>query len=248
VAGTARKTKAKSKTKVKAAPAAKHDPKRLLRLFDELPDDLRGRALAHSSWVKHRADSYGRLAFLGDSVLGLAIAEHLFNRFPRSDIGRLTKVHGQAVSGRACADVADELGLPALLAAAVPAHVEGGIDVDALLASERALSSVCEAVIGACYLHHGYEPTAAATVSAFAEQMEIASDQMLDFKSALQEALARDGSRVTYAVAKEVGPPHARVFRITAKVNGAVIGRGEGRSKKAAEQAAAAEALERLAR
>ncbi len=140
--------------------------------------------------MKHRADSYGRLAFLGDSVLGLAIAEHLFNRFPRSDIGRLTKVHGQAVSGRACADVADELGLPGMLQAAVPEHVDGGIDVDALLACERALSSVCEAVIGACYLHHGYEATAAATVAAFAEQMDIASEQLLDFKSALQEALA----------------------------------------------------------
>ena len=63
-------------------------------------------ALTHSSWVEHRADSYGRLAFLGDSVLGLAIAEHLFRRYPRADIGRLTKMHGQAVSGRACAEVA----------------------------------------------------------------------------------------------------------------------------------------------
>jgi ribonuclease III len=237
-----------AKTSPKPVPRAEHDPGLLLGLFETLPEELRGRALAHSSWVKHRADSYGRLAFLGDSVLGLAIAEHLFNRYPRSDIGRLTKVHGQAVSGRACADVADELGLPKLLADAVPGHVEGGIDVDALLASERALSSVCEAVIGACYLHHGFEATAAATVAAFAEQMEIASEQLLDFKSALQEALARDGSRVTYAVANEAGPPHARVFDVTAKVNGAVIGKGAGRSKKAAEQAAAAEALERLAR
>ncbi len=237
-----------AKTSPQPVPKPEHDPRQLLDLFNALPEELRGRALAHSSWVRHRADSYGRLAFLGDSVLGLAIAEHLFNRFPRSDIGRLTKVHGQAVSGRACADVADELGLPQMLETAVPPHVDGGIDVEALLASERALSSVCEAVIGACYLHHGYEATADATVAAFAEQMDIASEQLLDFKSALQEALARDGSRVTYAVAREAGPPHARVFEVTAKVNGAVIGQGEGRSKKAAEQAAAAEALERLAR
>src|SRR5437016_82059 len=73
--------------------------------------ELRGRALTHSSWVEHRADSYGRLAFLGDSVLGLAIAEHLFRRFSRADIGRLSKVHGQAVSGRACAEVALALGV-----------------------------------------------------------------------------------------------------------------------------------------
>ena len=100
-------------------------------------------------------------------MLGLAVGEHLFRRFPRADIGRLTKVHGQAVSGRACAEVADELGLPAMLREFAPETQEGGIDVDALLACERALASVCEAVIGACYLHHGFEATAEATVAAF---------------------------------------------------------------------------------
>jgi ribonuclease-3 len=217
----------------------------LRELFDSLPDDLRRQALTHSSWTGHRADSYGRLAFLGDSVLGLAVAEHLFNRFPRADIGRLTKIHGQAVSGRACAEVAGDLGLPELIREVAPANVEGGIDVAALEASERALSSLCEAAIGACYVHHGYEPTAAATVEAFGGQIEIADDQLLDFKSALQELLARDGARVTYAVTGEAGPPHDRRFEVDATVDGKVIGRGAGRSKKAAEQAAAAEALER---
>jgi ribonuclease III len=232
------------RTKPEPAPG----PGALAGLFDELPEDLRGQALAHSSWVKHRADSYGRLAFLGDGVLGLAIGEHLFSVYSRADIGRLTKVHGQAVSGRACAQVADELGIPDRLREAAPENVEGGIDVDSLLASERALSSICEAVIGACYLHHGFEKTAAATVAAFAEQLEIASDRILDFKSALQEALARDGSRVTYAVTHEAGPPHDRRFEVAATVDGEVIGQGDGRSKKAAEQAAASEALERLNR
>ena len=72
-------------------------------------------------------------------MLGLAVAEHLFSRFPRADIGRLTKVHGQAVSGRACAEVAGELGLPEMLPRPRPSAVEGGIDVEALLASERAM-------------------------------------------------------------------------------------------------------------
>jgi ribonuclease III len=235
------------RTKPDAGPLAP-GPDALARLFDDLPAKLRGQALAHSSWVKHRADSYGRLAFLGDSVLGLAVAEHLFNLYPRADIGRLTKVHGQAVSGRACAEVAVALGLPEELRGAAPADLEGGIDADSLLASERALASVCEAVIGACYLHHGFEATAAATVAAFAEQVEIASDRLLDFKSALQEALARDGARVTYAVTHEAGPPHDRRFEVAATVDGEVIGQGDGRSKKAAEQAAASEALERLSR
>jgi ribonuclease-3 len=220
----------------------------LSQLISELPDELRLQAVMHSSWTGHRADSYGRLAFLGDGVLGLAVAEHLFRRFPRSDIGRLTKVHGQAVSGRACAEVARELGLPEMLTEAAPEFPDGGIDVESLLESERAMASVCEAVIGACYLHHGFRPASEATVAAFADQIELAQETMLDFKSALQEQLAREGARVTYEVTREAGPPHDRRFEVAARIDAEVIGMGEGRSKKAAEQAAAAEALERLKR
>jgi ribonuclease-3 len=224
-------------------------PPGLASLIDALPEELRATAFQHSSWVEHRTDSYGRLAFLGDSVLGLAVAEHLFRRNPRADIGRLTKVHGQAVSGRACAAVAVELDLPQRLhEASTAAAVEGGIDVDALLASERALASVCEAVIGACYLHHGFAKTSEATISSFAEQIEIAAETLLDYKSALQERLARDGARVTYDVTGEAGPPHDRRFEVDARVDGELIGRGAGRSKKAAEQEAAAMALEELDR
>ncbi|MDX6581562.1 MAG: ribonuclease [Solirubrobacterales bacterium] len=219
-------------------------PAPLRELLNGLPLTLRRQALTHSSWVDHRADSYGRLAFLGDSVLGLAIAEHLFITFPRADIGRLTKMHGQAVSGRACAEVALELGVPELLDVAAPDRLEGGIEVESLLASERALASVCEAVIGACYLHHGFDVTAEATVAAFAEELELASERLLDFKSALQERLAREGARVRYDVTGESGPPHDRVFEVSASVNGEVVGSGTGRSKKAAEQAAAEQAMQ----
>jgi ribonuclease III len=218
----------------------------LRELLDSLPLTLRRQALTHSSWVDHRADAYGRLAFLGDGVLGLAIAQHLFSRHPRADIGRLTKMHGQAVSGRACAQVAIALGVPAMLADVAPEDLEGGIEVDALLGSERALASVCEAVIGACYLHHGFDATATATVAAFADEIEVATEQLLDFKSALQERLARDGARVRYEVTSETGPPHDRVFEVAASVEGEVIGRGTGRSKKAAQQAAAEQALDSL--
>jgi ribonuclease III len=221
-------------------------PAALRELLDKLPVTLRRQALTHSSWVDHRADSYGRLAFLGDSVLGLAIAEHLFSRYPRADIGRLTKMHGQAVSGRACAKVALELGVPELLRDTAPTRLEGGIEVDALLASERALASVCEAVIGACYLHHGYEATARAPVAAFAHQVDLASETLLDFKSALQERIARDGGRVRYEVVAEDGPPHDRRYDVEATIGGEVVGTGSGRSKKAAEQAAAERALEKL--
>ncbi|MCD6015828.1 MAG: ribonuclease [Solirubrobacterales bacterium] len=230
----------------RARRAPSSGPDALRALLDELPLTLRRQGLTHSSWVEHRADSYGRLAFLGDSVLGLAIAEHLFRRFPRADIGRLTKMHGQAVSGRACAAVAIALGVPALLRDASPQRLEGGIEVASLIASERALASVCEAVIGACYLHHGFETTAAATVAAFTGQLEIASERLLDFKSALQERLARHGARVRYEVTGESGPPHDRVFEVTASVDREIVGQGSGRSKKAAEQAAAEQALDGL--
>ena len=223
-------------------------PEALRRLLDDLPASLRAQALTHSSWVTQRSDSYGRLAFLGDSVLGLSIAEHLFRRYPEADIGRLTKMHGQAVSGRACAEVASALGVPELLRVVAPQVLEGGIEVESLLESERALASVCEAVIGACYMHHGFEVTASATVAAFATEIEIASERLLDFKSALQERLARNGVRVSYEVTGESGPPHDRVFEVAASVNGEVVGTGVGRSKKAAEQAAAEEALEALRR
>jgi ribonuclease III len=178
-------------------------------------------------------------------VLGVAIAEELFRRFPRSDIGHLTKVHGHAVSGRACVQVGVALGLPDRLRAAAPPGGEG-ISAEELISSERAMASATEAMIGACYLAHGYERTAAATVSAFEGQIALASETLLDFKSALQEELARRGSTVGYRVTRETGPPHDRWFEVVAAVADEVMGRGSGRSKKDAEQAAAAEALERL--
>jgi ribonuclease III len=219
----------------------------LAELFEGTPEELRRRALTHSSWTERRSDAYGRLAFLGDSVLGLVVASELFTEHPDADIGELTKILNQAVSGRACAEVARGLGLPDLLRAEEP---EGGtgLPVETLLGSERTMASVCEAVIGACYLVHGFEATAVAVTDAFAEEIEGATSQRLDFKSELQERLARDGSTVSYAVVNEAGPPHDRRFEIRATVAGEEVGTGSGRSKKEAEQAAAKRALEDLKR
>jgi ribonuclease III len=217
----------------------------LAELFADTPEELRRQALSHSSWVEARTASYGRLAFLGDSVLGLSVATLLFDEHPDADIGELTKILNQAVSGRACAEVARELGLPEMLAERAPKEGEG-LPVETLLASERTLASVCEAVIGACYLAHGFERSSEAVVEAFNEQVEQATRERLDFKSELQERLARDGETVNYEVANEVGPPHDRRFEIRATVDGDEIGSGSGRSKKEAEQAAAQRALEKL--
>ena len=219
----------------------------LAELFADTPEELRRRALSHSSWVGKRTDSYGRLAFLGDSVLGLSVAALLFEQHPDADIGELTKILNQAVSGRACAAVARELQLPEMLAERAP-DGDDGLPVETLLASERTLASVCEAVIGACHLAHGFERTSAAVIEAFGAEIEQATRERLDFKSELQERLARDGSAVMYEVASEEGPPHDRRFEIRATVDGDEIGLGSGRSKKAAEQAAARQALENLRR
>lgn len=219
----------------------------LAELFADSPEELRRQALSHSSWVDRRTESYGRLAFLGDSVLGLSVAGLLFEGHPDADIGELTKILNQAVSGRACAVVARRLGLPQMLSDEAP-DAGDGLPVDTLLASERTLASVCEAVIGACYIGHGFERTSTAVIEAFAEEIEQATRERMDFKSELQERLARNGDTVDYEVASEDGPPHDRRFKIRAIVAGDELGVGSGRSKKQAEQAAARRALEQLRR
>jgi ribonuclease-3 len=196
--------------------------------------------------VPRRSDSYERLAFLGDSVLGLAVTTHLFPRLEaeRYGAGRLTKIRAQAVSGRSCRAVAERLGLPEALRAAAPQEL-AGLPTDSLVSTDRVLASVVEAVIGACYLTFGYDPVAAAVVEAFTPEIQQALERPADFKSALQERLARRGALVAYLVVAEEGPPHDRWFEVAAVVDGEELARGSGRSKKDAEQAAAEAALER---
>src|ERR671933_2463942 len=117
----------------------------LATLLDELPEDLRQQAFTHASWVEHRAESYERLAFLGDVVLSLAVSDHLFPRFERYGAGRLTKVRAQAVSGASCARVAHGIGVPERLRERAPRGE--GRSADMLVESERVLASICEAVI-----------------------------------------------------------------------------------------------------
>jgi ribonuclease-3 len=203
--------------------------------------------VTHASWTESRAASYERLAFLGDSVLSLAVTSHLYPRLDAEGhgAGRLTKIRAQAVSGRSCRVVAERLGLPERLRAAAPPEFAGPAS-DALSRTERVLASVIEAVIGACYLAFGYERTAEAVVEAFMPEIEEALESPADFKSALQERLARRGALVQYDVVEEQGPPHDRVFEVSATVAGVEVARGSGRSKKDAEQAAAAAAMEAL--
>lgn len=175
-------------------------------------------------------------------MLGLAVSAHLYPRLEaeRYGAGRLTKIRAQTVSGAACRNVGERLGVSGRLRASAPQELA----VPDTVMTERVLASVVEAVIGACFLHAGYERTAAAVVEAFEPELEHALEHPVDFKSTLQELLAQRGAIVVYEVAEETGPPHDRVFEVRAVVDGRVVGEGTGRSKKSAEQEAARLALE----
>jgi ribonuclease-3 len=215
-------------------------------MLEALPEELSVPVFTHASWTARRSDSYERLAFLGDSVLALAITTHLYPRLEaeRFGAGRLTKIRAQAVSGRSCKAVAERLGVPERLRTAAPAGAGPGIA--ALVQTERVLASVIEAVIGACFLAFGFERTAAAVVDAFGPEVEDALEHPVDFKSALQERLAQRGETVSYIVVSEDGPPHDRTFSVSATVSGVEVSRGTGRSKKDAEQEAANAALQAM--
>ena len=203
-------------------------------------------AFTHSSWVERRQTSYERLEFLGDSVLGLAIAQHLYERFPDRPEGDLAKVRAQVVSRTSCAVVARKLGLDRDLAE--EGERVGAEEIDALIRSQSVVAATVEAVIGAVFIHSGFDLTAEAVVAAFADRVDYVLQRHVDHKTVLQEQLARRGASVTYAVIDTSGPPHQRLFTTVAMVGELELGRGSGSSKKASEQAAAREALANIDR
>jgi ribonuclease III len=115
-----------------------------------------------------------------------------------------------------------------------------------LVESERVLASICEAIIGAAYLAFGLERTAAAVVGSFADEIDESLEHPVDYKSVLQERLARRAEVVAYRIDSEEGPAHDRSFVAVAEVGGKELGRGAGKTKKSAEQEAALQALEAI--
>jgi ribonuclease III len=213
----------------------------LATLVERLPDELRRRAFTHSSWVDERVQSYERLEFLGDCVLGLAVAEELYRRAPDVDEGRLAQQRAYVVSRSSCAIVARSLDL-----AAEFERERERLKATRIEPSRNVLAALCESVIGAAFLHHGYRETADAVVEAFDERIEYGEEGFVDHKTELQERLARQGASVSYRLMETTGPAHRRTFTSAAVLGDAVIGTGEGPSKKASEQAAAQEALLRV--
>jgi len=198
----------------------------------------------HTSWASERGASYERLEFLGDSVLELAVAHSLYERHPDFSEGKLAKVRSHVVSRASCADVARKLGLGRRLVERTAEQPEK--ELERLARNRNVLAAVIEAALGALFLQHGFAAIEDAVVDAFSEQIDHALTTRVDHKTDLQEVLARSGRHVNYVEIAAEGPPHERHFTCAAVIDGEEAGRGEGPTKKAAEQEAAREALATL--
>lgn len=202
------------------------------------------RAMAHRSFVAETdgEDSNERLEFLGDAVLGWVIADLVYRNFTDLAEGALTDLRKSVVNAHALARVADELG--------IGEHIMLGRGEDA--ANGRAkvsiLSDAMEAVLGAVYLDGGHEPTFELIERLFLPRLEAAKPALhqLDRKSALQELVANIQLPAPEYVLRSTGPDHDKTFYAEVRVGDRVVGHGEGRSKKAAEQVAAGAALDEL--
>jgi ribonuclease III len=178
-------------------------------------------------------------------VLELAIARALFDRYPDFSEGRMAKIRSHVVSRASCAVVARELGLGQRLGERGD-ELAPPDELDRLARNRNVLAALLEASLAAVYLQHGFEPIRDAIVAAFDGRIAYALTSHVDHKTELQEELARRGQQVVYNVLDVQGPPHDRVFTCAALIEGEEVGVGTGRSKKAAEQAAARQALDRL--
>jgi ribonuclease-3 len=220
-------------------------PARLAALIEQLPAERLANAFTHPSWASDRADSYERLEFLGDSVLELAVARALYDRYPDLSEGKLAKIRSHVVSRASCAIVARELDLG-------PRLIEKGSgivppdELERLSRNRNVLAALLEAALAALFLDHGFEQVEQPIVEAFSGRIEYAATTHVDFKTELQEQLAAMGRQVSYSVLDVEGPPHDRRFTSAAVIEGDQVGVGVGPSKKAAEQEAAKQALEKI--
>jgi ribonuclease-3 len=205
-------------------------------------------ALTHKSYVnEHRDEGWEdneRLEFLGDAVIDLVVSEYLMSRFPLAREGDLSKLRAAVVDEAGLAAMGRALGLGELLRLGRGEELTGGREKASLLAD------TLEAVIAAVFLDGGLE-AAHALVDRFLDDAYAGAETGTldrDWKTQLQEmGQARHRSSPRYRVVAEVGPDHAKTFEIEVELGGSVLGRGSGRSKKDAEQAAARVALEALA-
>ena len=200
------------------------------------------RALTHPSY-EHEHDcsgNYQRLEFLGDAVLGMAIAEELYQKYPEYNEGVLSRMRSQIANQDTLAETARGMGLGKYLRLGKGEELSAGREKDSIL------SDTLEALLAAVYLDGGLDCVRPLITKFLGKAMDLREARMIvnDPKSGLQELLSsRRLSSPVYRMSDESGPPHDRVFKFQALVDGVVVGEGEGRSKKAAQQSAAACAL-----
>jgi ribonuclease-3 len=205
-------------------------------------ETLLEKALTHISALsgKARSGSYQRLEFLGDRVLGLVISDMLFRAYPRADEGELSKRLADLVRKETCADVARAMEIGGSLRLGSSESNAGGRRRIAILAD------VCEALIGAVYLDGGYEAAAALIDKFWSERLHALERPPRDAKTTLQEwAQGRGLPTPAYREVQRTGPHHNPEFRVAVELPGKEATEGTGRSKRAADQAAAAAMLER---
>ena len=201
-------------------------------------------ALTHSSYAnEHRASgatSNERLEFLGDSILGLIVAEYLFRTHPDMPEGELTRTRAALVCEESLYEVAKALDLGAHLKLGKGEAAGGGRTRPSILADAT------EATLAAVYLDGGME-AARSIIRTFILDKEREKAVDRDYKTALQELVQRKpGESVRYHLVREIGPDHARIFVMEATVDGVTAGQGKGHTKKEAEQMAARAALEKM--
>ena len=203
--------------------------------------DLLDRSLTHISVSGgNRANSYQRLEFLGDHVLGLIISDMLFRAFPKADEGELSRRLADLVRREACADVARAIVLGEAIRLGSSESNAGGRARTAILAD------VCEALVGAVYLDGGYDAASKLVERLWGERMRAPVRPLRDPKTILQEwAQARGLPTPAYREVERTGPHHDPEFRISVKLPDREPAEGIGRSKRSAEQAAAAALLKR---
>ena len=196
------------------------------------------RALTHAS---HGEADYERLEYLGDRVLGLSIASWLYELFPDEPEGKLSRRLNALVAREVCAEVGRELGVADQLRLGKQAREDGAAD------SDNVLGDAVEALIGACYLEHGFEPAAAFVRSAWGERVSTRDRAPKHPKSTLQEwAAANDRKPPEYRLVKRSGPHHAPRFEVEVEIRGVGSATAEGTTKQDAETEAAARLLEQL--
>lgn len=219
---------------------------KLFKSLDIIPNDLSLYVIAfsHSSYVheNNTKTNYERLEFLGDKVLDLVISDYLYNNFDKEE-GVMTKLRASYVCENACFRYATDLNFSDYI------KVGHGEDMSGGRYKKVILADIFEAFCGAMYLDLGYELCRKKVLEIIVPYILNPNITFFsDYKSALQECVQTEQKSVIYELIEEVGPSHNKLFTISAIVDSVVLGTGKGNSKKEAEQEAAKNALEKLAK